>query len=404
MLRAQSFRLIRKASILFLIALAVLLLADLHLPTVIGTKRFDVGKKFLVNGKEYQFTFLDGMLLEDGSFSVKVDGKDYKITIDTTPPEGRISALTEGFSFVSDTPVRFYNPKDRGGKPIAFGNEYRLRNEPLLVTLEDEAGNVADALCTSPLLEKLDILDSQGPLTNISGRKFLLASRSPYRLIGRSLVPDNSAIILEDGAVVQHTLNSTLIIKGLFYSIGKVTILGTGELQVTDKGMLYLSGQANDTNVSSDGGALVCLNEVSVGNVNLNYTNYVVLRKINAPYVRISSSYTVYVVDSNIQTLEIDNCATVHINNSFIRTMNVSTMSNVNVYSSRFESINISDLSVLNFVRSTVGKLNTGRGSISKLKLSTVDEFHIFDYGIGYIFRTKAGKTVQTNGRLYNVK
>jgi len=395
---------VKKILILLILALTAFSVAEVRIPEFIGATRFDVGKKFLLNGKEYQFTFLDGMLLEDGTYSLKIDGKDYKVTIDTTPPEGRISPRMEGLSFVSDTTVRFYDPRNRGGIFVATGNEYRLKNELLLVVLEDEVGNVADAICTPPLLEKLDILDSKSPVTNISGRKFLLASRSPYRLLGRSVIPENSAIILEDGAVLQHTLNSTVIIKGLFFSMGKSTVLGTGELSLTDKGMLYLSGQADDTNITSDGGALVCLNETSVGSINLNYANYVVLRKVNTPYVKIISSYAVYIIDSNVATLEIENCANVYVNNSVIGTLNISIMTNARIYSSHINSSNISDLSVANVLKSTVGKLSAERGTVAKVKSSSVNEFRISDYAIAYAFKTKIAKIQQENGRLHNVK
>jgi len=315
----------------------------IKIPANIGIGKIEIGKAIKVDGVTFPFTFIDGMLLNDGTRKVAVDGKTYNVTVSTKPLDQRLNSSLESYTFVLDSTATFYNPINRNMKSIGTGTEIKLPELPQIAILSDTFGNVSDVLCVPPSLEKVDILDSQTPINNISGKKFLLSSKSPYRIMGKVLLPSSNALILEDGVTVINALNSDLNVKGVFFSTGPVNIFGPGSITVSENGIAYLEGNAVETDVNGSGGALVFLNDATVDDVSVSRTNFVVIRNTRAKNVKVSSVYAAYIIDSQIENLDIQNCRQVIINNVNTAKFNASIMSKVITYNSELTEATASD-------------------------------------------------------------
>jgi len=375
----------------------------IEIPADIGIGKIEIGKAIKVDGVTFPFTFIDGMLLNDGTRKIVVDGKTYNASVSTKPLDQRLNSSLESYTFVLDSMVTFYNPINRNMKSVGTGTEIKLPELPQIAILSDTFGNVSDVLCVPPSLEKVDILDSQTPINNISGKKFLLSSKSPYRIMGKVLLPSNNALILEDGVTVINALNSDLNVKGVFFSTGPVNIFGPGSITVSENGITYLEGNAAETDVNGSGGALVFLNDVIVDDVNVSQTNFVVIRNTRAKNVKVSSVYATYIIDSQIENLDIQNCRQVIINNVNAKKFNASIMSKVIAYSSELTEATASDFSEVNFVSSTISNLDVTRGTVAKIKDSHIPSISIEDYSILYTFKSSIEKLKSINSKYYTL-
>ncbi|HOQ39103.1 MAG TPA: hypothetical protein PKI14_00160 [Fervidobacterium sp.] len=373
------------------------------IPNNLGIGKIEIGKPIKVDGKTFPFTFIDGMLLEDGFRKIDVDGQMYNVTVDTSPLELRLNSSVESYTFVLDSTALFYDPMKRSMKSLSKGTEIKLSEALHLSVLSDEFGNVSDVICVPPLLEKLDILDSYTPINNISGKKFLLSSKSPYRIMGRVLLPTNSALILEEGVTVINALNSDLNVKGLFFSTGSTNFFGPGSITVSENGIAYLEGTALETKINGNGGSLIFLNSASVNSMNISQTNFVVIRNTHAKDVKISFAYAVYIIDSQIESLDIQNCRQVFINNTSSPKFSADIMSKIITYNSEFNSAILSDLSEANFVSSTIDNLNLTRGAVVKVKNTRISSVSVEDYSILYVFKSTIEKLKSINSKYYTL-
>ncbi len=358
------------------------------IPSKLGIEKVDLGKTFKVDNKNYPFAFLDGMLIEDGKRLISLDDKTYSVQVKTFPDETRLNGVTEAYTYVFDSTATFYDPSIRAFKALAKSNEIRISEKMYIAVARDEFGNVSDVGFVPPTLEKLDILDSQGPITNISGRKFLLSSKSPYRIISKTVLPENSVLILENGVTIINALNADMNIKGAIVTIGPVTFLGTGTLSLSDSGMIYLNAVAVDTNINADRGALLFLDNSYLKDANLSLTNFVIIRKTTLQNVKINGAFAVYIIDSTIDKLEIQNCGYVIVNNSSINSATTTLMSKTTIYNSKINSLTISDLSTLSIVSSRVNEAFVDRGSILKTKYTTINNTKLENYSISYFFKS----------------
>lgn len=400
-----TFNLIFISSVAFATdaATATTQVSTVKLPANLGIGKIEIDKAIKVDGVDFPFTFIDGMLLEDGIRKITVDGKTYNVSVNTTSLDKRLKASLESYTFVLDSTATFYNPTNRNMKNIGIDTEIRLTELPQLAILSDTFGNVSDVLCVPPLLEKVDILDSQTPINNISGKKFLLSSKSPYRLMGKVLLPSNSALILEDGVTVINALNSDLNVKGIFFSTGPVNIFGPGSITVSENGIAYLEGSAIETDVNGNGGALVFLNSARVDDVNVSQTNFVIIRNTHAKNVKISSVYAAYIIDSQIENLDIQNCRQVVINNVNTAKLSTSIMSKVITYNSELIEATASDFSEVNFVSSTISNFGITRGAVAKVKNSRISTLSVEDYSVLYAFKSNIGMLKSINSKYYTL-
>jgi len=373
----------------------------LKLPSKLGVERIDISKTFKIDGKNYQFTFLDGMLIDEGVRKVTIDDKDYKIEVKTLPDKENIEITTSPYVYMFNKEAKIFNPVNRSLKPLSVSNDVKLTDSPQIAIFQDEFGNVLDAVFIFPLLEKLDILDSQLPITNVTGRKFLLSSKSPYRILSKVLLTDKTGLILEEGVTIINALNSELTIKGTFITTGPVSISGSGTLNVSNSGSLYLKGNAFNTNITSDRGALVFLDGTKVNDVNLSMTNFVILRNADIKKASINGVYALYIINSTIENLNIQNCGTVILSGSNVVASSVSTLSRVIAQNSYFDNLQVSDLSEVNIVNTNVNVANVSRGSILKSKNSQINSLSVEDYSISYAFKTRINQLKHTNAKYY---
>lgn len=373
----------------------------LKLPSKLGVEKIDINKTFKIDGKTYQFTFLDGMLIDDGTRKITIDGKDYSVEVRTSPDKELIEITTSPYAYMFSKEAQIFNPVNRSLKPLLLSKDVKLTDSPQIAVVRDEFGNLLDAVFVFPLLEKLDILDSQLPITNVTGRKFLLSSKSPYRILSKVLLTDKTGLILEEGVTIINALNSELTIKGTFITTGPVSILGSGTLNVSDNGSLYLKGNAFNTNITSDRGALVFLDEAKVNDINLFMTNFVILKNASIKKASISGVYVLYIINSNIESLNIQNCGTVIIVGSNVASLAISILSRAIIQNSRFDNLQVSDLSEVNIINTNINSASALRGAILKSKNCQINSLSIEDYSISYVFKTKINQLKHVNARYH---
>lgn len=228
----KETRFVQLVALLILITPVVIATARVLVPQKLGIAKVELGKELKVDGKKFPFTFLDGMLLADGKRTITMNGQKYIVEVKTSPDQIRLNGITEVYTYVFESTVTFYGPTVRSLKAIKKSNEIKLSDKFYLAVASDDFGNISDVAFVPPTLEKLDILDSQNPITNISGRKFLLSSKSPYRIISRTILPEKSALMLESGVTIITALNAELNIKGALVTTGLVSFFGSGKLTV----------------------------------------------------------------------------------------------------------------------------------------------------------------------------
>ncbi|MFN4200240.1 hypothetical protein [Fervidobacterium gondwanense] len=376
----------------------------LKIPAKLGIQKIDIEKNIKVDGKNYPFTFLDGMLLADGTRKITIDNRTYTIQVKTMPDPVKADGSVEYYTFVLEGTATFYDPTVRELKTVAASKEMSISEKMYIGVIKDDFGNISDVAFVPPTLEKLDILDSQNPISNISGRKFLLSSKSPYRIISRTIIPENSALILENGVTLINSLNAELNIKGSLVTTGPATILGSGTLSVSGSGILYASVLGTELKVTSDRGALVFLDNSDILDMNLVMPNFVVIRNSSLRSAKINGAYAVYIIDSNITELEVKNCGNVIINNSSIGKMDLGMVSKVVAYSSGFSTLNISDLSVMALVSSKVNTVSTDRGGVIKAKNSEFGTIALQNYSIAYLYKSSSQTLSVENSKYYNLE
>ncbi len=376
----------------------------LKLPSKLGVERIYINKTFKIDGKTYQFIFLDGMLIDDGTRKVTVDGKDYSIEVKTLPNKETIEIATSPYTYTFNKEAKIFNPVNRSLKPLSLSKDVKLTDSPQIAIFQDEFGNLLDATFIFPLLEKLDILDSQLPITNVTGRKFLLSSRSPYRILSKVLLTEKTGLILEEGVTIMNALNSELTVKGTFITTGPVSILGSGTLNVSDTGSLYLKGDAFNTNVTSDRGSLVFLDGAKINDINLSMTNFVILRNADIKKASISGVYALYIINSNIESLNIQNCGTVIIIRSNAISTTISTLSRAIIQNSYFDNLQVSDLSEVNTVNTNVNSASILRGAILKSKNCQINSLSVEDYSISYAFKTRINQLKHINAKYHLIE
>lgn len=378
--------------------------ASPSIPLKLGIKKIELNKTIKVDGQNYPYTFLDGMLLKDGARKITIDNKMYTVEVKTQPDKDPIEVTPSLYAYIFNKAALVINPTNRSLENSKKSTEVTLSETPQIAIFEDEFGNISDVVFVPPLLEKLDILDSQVPITNISGKKFLLSSKSPYRLLSKVLLNEQSGLILEEGVVIINALNSELNIKGSFISTGPITILEAGRLSVTHRGILYLNGNAHTTNINSDIGALIFLDNANTNSVNLVMPNFVVIRNSELTTATINGAYAVYIINSKVGNLNIQNCGKVYINNSTVNTFTTSLLSKIIMYGSQINYSVISDLSELDIVNSRISELKILKGGIVKSKNSELNQIVIDDYSIIYLFGTNANALNIGKGKYYNLE
>ncbi|MGQ9856556.1 MAG: hypothetical protein ACUVQF_07450 [Fervidobacterium sp.] len=376
----------------------------LKIPAKLGIQKIDIEKNIKVDGKNYPFTFLDGMLLADGTRKITIDNRTYTIQVKTVPDQVKATGSVEYYTFVLESTATFYDPTIRELKTVATSKEMSISERMYIGVIKDDFDNISDVVFVPPSLEKLDILDSQNPVSNISGRKFLLSSKSPYRIIGKTLIPENSALILENGVTLINSLNAELNIKGSLVTTGPATILGSGTLSVSGNGILYATILGTEVKITSDHGALVFLDGSDILEMNLVMPNFVVIRNSSLQSVKINGAYAVYIIDSNISKLEIKNCGNVVINNSSIDKTDVSVVSKIVAYNTNFSNLSISDLSVVALVSSTANAIITDRGGVIKAKNSEFGSITLQNYSIAYLYKSSSQLLNVENSKYYNLE
>lgn len=374
---------------------------EVKLPSLLGVQKIEVGKKIKVDGKDFPFTFLDGMLISDGKRTVTINEKKYTIEVKTLPDKENIELISTPYAYEFSKQAKIFEPTTRLYKTLSSGFDIFLTESPKIAIFEDKANNVSDVIFIPSLLEKLDILDSQTPITNITGKKFLLSSKSPYRIFGKVILPEKSALILEEGVTIISALNSELSIKGMFATTGPITILQSGMLNVIGNGILYLNGLAQEINVSSDKGALVFLDNSQINDANLSFTNFIVIRNSVVRNLTINGGYAVFLLNSQVLNLTIQNCGRTVLNGVLLGKVSVSTLSRVIMYNSKLTELAVTDLSEINIINSSIDTILAQRGAIVKLKNAVANSLSAEDYSISYLFKSTIGTLSYLNSKYY---
>ncbi len=359
------------------------------LPSVIGISDIKFEQVYSVGKKTYNFGFISGMILKDGENIIKIADKEQRVIVKSVPPELNSLEIEGPTSMNFKVPVYVVDLKIRKLNFEKSTSNVRKLNTSQIVVVSDEVQNVGDVYFIPPVLEKVDLLDSQLPVSNIRGIKFLLASKSPYKFFGKTVLPSNSALYIEENTELFFTFGGSLTVSGELISLGPIRFSGSSRIELVDEGILNLSGDVSSIVISSNGGACVSIVKAQAGKLELSKTNYLIIKDSVVDEVVADSVNNILIINSQVKNLSINNSAVVYINKSKISNAEISFFTNLVAYDSMFQKIVAKDMSILKVLRNNVGTIETERGTKIFLKDSQVSKADLSSFSIIYSFETK---------------
>ncbi len=359
------------------------------LPSVIGISDIKFEQVYSVGKKTYNFGFISGMILKDGENIIKIADKEQRVIVKSVPPELNSLEIEGPTSMNFKVPVYVVDLKIRKLNFEKSTSNVRKLNTSQIVVVSDEVQNVGDVYFIPPVLEKVDLLDSQLPVSNIRGIKFLLASKSPYKFFGKTVLPSNSALYIEENTELFFTFGGSLTVSGELISLGPIRFSGSSRIELVDEGILNLSGDVSSIVISSNGGACVSIVKAQSGKLELSKTNYLIIKDSVVDEVVADSVNNILIINSQVKNLSINNSAVVYINKSKISNAEISFFTNLVAYDSMFQKIVAKDMSILKVLRNNVGTIETERGTKIFLKDSQVSKADLSSFSIIYSFETK---------------
>ncbi len=390
-LKFSSIKIIENKKVLIATILTVFAAAlqAAELPSVIGIKNIDFDQIYNVGKRSYDFGFVSGMILKDGENSIRIADKEWKVIVKTKPPELDSLELQSNTSAVFKVPVYVVNPRNRN---LAFEKSIttvKRTNFSQIAIVADEVQNVGNVYFIPPILEKVDLLDSQVPISNIRGIKFLLASKSPYKFFGKTVLPSDSALYIEENTEIFFTFGGDLSVSGELIALGQIKLSGTSRIDVVDEGIINLSGDISNVLITSNGGACVSIVQAQGGKLRLSKTNYLVIKDSVIDEIVSDSVSNIFIINSQVKNLSINNSAVVYVNKSKINSAEISFFTNLVSYDSTFQKIVAKDMSTLKLLKNNVGTIESERGTKIFLKDSQVSKLDSSSFSVIYSFETK---------------
>jgi len=366
----------KKITVLILILICVFSFS-LNIPKFVGINdscfEFD-GLKAFFDGLEIPNNVINGLDFEEGAHSLRLLGQYeefiFKITIDTIPPSNTIFTLKDPdlAIFDDENEIIQVNLDSRTNffEKSLKKNFQRLDNTPVVACSKDEAGNLGGFVYIKPSVSNITPIDSQTPIGGINNKMILLSSKSPYKAIGKIIIPEQSTLFFEPGVELKTVGTVQIFVKGnLFIPQGSI-ISGKIDISLQQNGTIYLNSTFINGKISSDSGKLIFIENSKQNNIDIKKTNVVIIKNSTIETISTRFSPLVVIENSTITNMNVSSSRLVIINNSNIKNLSVDGFSNVNAYNLTSYSLNIENLTSIKLVDS--GILNASIDKISYLR------------------------------------
>ncbi|ABR30186.1 hypothetical protein SU69_01650 [Thermosipho melanesiensis] len=397
--------------IVFLLLFFCVISFSLNVPHYIGKRDVVVEFEDLLgffDGIPIPNKVINGLDFEDGAHSLRLVGSYqeflFKVVVDTIPPTDVQFTIREPNFVIFERPVWEVNYKSRLS---FFGKKFekttkRYDKLPLVVCSKDEAENLGGFLYIPPSVENITPLDSKTPVSGILGKNILLNSQSPYKIVGKVLIPENSVLFFEGGVELKSIGIGEIVSKGTVYIPDNVKFTGNIKFSVEGNGTFYIEGRQFDGEISSNGGSLLFLKNVELQDINLSKTNVVIVKNSTLRNLKVSHVGLLVLENSTITELDIKNTRSVIVNNVNTVNVNVEGLTSIDVFSINAETFTISDFSHITMVYSNVKRLSLKRGTYFRGKKNTFYFLRLEMYSIANVFGTNVGKVELIKSRCYN--
>ncbi|MDK2885981.1 MAG: hypothetical protein PWP54_539 [Thermosipho sp. (in: thermotogales)] len=376
---------------------------SLKIPKFVGINdeyfEFD-GLKAFFDGNEITDNVINGLDFEEGAHSLRLLGQYeefiFKITVDTIPPSETIFNLKDPSLAIFDNENEVvqvdFNSRIDFFKKSLNKNFERLDNTPVVACSKDEAGNIGGFVYIKPSVSNITPIDSQTPIGGINNKMILLSSKSPYKAIGKIIIPEHSTLFFEPGAELKTVGTAQIFVKGnLFIPQGSI-ISGKIDISLQQNGTIYLNTSLLNGNINSDGGKLLFIEKSKQSNINIKKTNVVIIKDSNIDSMTTQFSPLVVVENSTITNLNISNSRLVIINNSKIENLSIDGFSNVNAYNLTSYALNIDNFSNIKLVNSGILNANINKISYLRSKNTLFENLSLSNFSVAKVYKTSIHK------------
>jgi len=378
---------VKKIIVIFLVLFS-LILFSFNIPRYIGSNDVEIEFENLdgyFNGVAIKNKKINGLDFEEGVHSLRLVGSYqeflFKVIIDTIPPTSTIFTTRDPNLVILESEVLKINYENRinfFGEKIT-GSFKRDEKAPFLFCNIDEAKNMGGFSIVPPSISNITPLDSKTPISGINNKNILLSSKSPYKIVGRVVIPEKAVLFFEPGVELKSIGKSGITVKGTVYIPENVSFSGYISFDVSENGKFVSKTKNFDGEISSDGGQLVYIENAHLENVNISKTNVVVIK--NSVISNINAKHIAFLVleNSTITNLNISNTREVILNNIDSTNSRVEGLTNINIYNLISRSLVVSDFSNIVIRFSQIEKVTFERGvyfhgknvEFASLKLNT---------------------------------
>lgn len=386
-------------------------LFSLNIPKFVGINDtyFDFdGLKTFFDGVEISDNVINGLDFEDGAHSLRLIGQYeefiFKITVDTIPPSNTVFTLKDPdlAIFEDENEVIQVNLDSRTNffEKSLKRNFQRLDNSPVVACSEDEAGNFGGFVYINSTFSNITPFDSQTPISGINNKMILLSSKSPYKAIGKIIIPEQSTLFFEPGVELKTVGKVQIIVKGNLFIPQNSVISGKIDIFLQQNGTFYLNSSAIDGKISSDSGKLIFLENSKQNIIEIKKTNVVVIKNSTIETISAQFSPLVVVENSTITNLNISSSRIVIINNSNIKNLTIDVFSNANAYNLNCESLNVDTFSTIKLISSGILNASIDKVSYLRSKNTLFENLSLSNFSDAKIYKSSIHKLILFKSKL----
>ncbi|SHH46166.1 hypothetical protein [Thermosipho atlanticus] len=380
-----------KKIILLLILLTSSFSFAFNIPRFVGINdeyfEFD-GLTAFFDGEEITNNKINGIDYEDGAHVLRLVGQFeefiFKVIVDTVPPTNTNYILKDPNLVIFEKPVTEVNLNSRTDffKPLNTKNTTRPDYNPIVVCSKDEAGNLGGFEYIKPSVSNITPLDSKVPLGGISNKIILLSSNSPYKAIGRIIIPTQSTLFFEPNVELKTVGPVQFTIKGNIYIPENVKISGKLDIDLQQNGTIYINSSNINGNISSNGGKLLFLDNLKQENISLSKTNVAIVKNSIIENFSVKFIPLLVIENSTITNLNIVSSRTVIINNSLVNNLHVEGFTNVRAYNLTSFSFKIENFTNIKLIDSNILDAKLDKGVYLHSKNTLFESLNLSNYSV----------------------
>lgn len=388
----------RKIILFFMTIFLAVPIFSSNIPRYIGSKDVEVDIEDLVgffDGVPVIDNTINGLDFEEGVHSLRLIGSYqeflFKIIVDTVPPTNVSYTIRDPNLVIFDNEVRELNYCDRinyFGEKLS-GTVKRDSKNPLVIFNEDEAGNIGGFVVIPPNMNEVTPLDSKALLSGITEKNILLSSKSPYKIVGKVVIPEKALLFFEPFVELKTLGSGDITVKGTVYIPENVKLSGNLGFQIEENGRFYLGTKDFNGRVSSNGGQLAFIENTKIEELNISKTNVFILKNAIVKNLKISHVGFVAIENSTITNLEIKNTRQSILNNLLVENLSIEGFTNSKIYSLKATKFSCTDFSNTIILFSNIENALFERGSYFHGKENNIENLKSRNYCVGKLFKSK---------------